>query len=813
MPRLSTSPKVKTRIRILLKTLLCQATPVQAEQDYSSEQFDYRWQEETTSHPRLVIKTRLNVLAELIASELGQPVSKSQLREALLVMQKELEILVDHRIKTRGSDKWEFTLNLWDTTIERNLREFDRCWAEYKAAQTAHSKAPSRTPSPSTRLPPLTPARPLHNLRLRDYGQFVDAQAQLEPLLTILAPNHPAAIATIVGPGGIGKTTLALEAAHRCLAATQDPASFPTIPTFDAIIFVSAQTRAFIGPHLSQRLQSERNLKDMLREIARTVDRLEGLPTELSEQIEYIQKSLRAYRTLLILDNLETFETLDPICTFVPLLPPTVKVILTSRRRLGIGTAIELDYLSTQPAYTFIEQQSRDKLVRCDINQLREIYRLSGGLPLAMAYIVGHLAVYEQLPQLTRSRLSQAPHELAQYCAAASLNQLEDQQAYRLLLSATLFADKIPLQAAAYIVGLPESLPAIRQKFDMLYQLSLVTKLDANAYAMHSLTHEYVRTKFDAASEFKHQAQERWVAWYLKRLSPFGDDWQDWQDYDVLQHDWANIRTVVEWCIAAGHYQQVWQAWQGLRSYTLYRGYWDERTAWMAWLLQEAQRLDDRAALTKAFYYQGQTLAHTDETDASGKAFHLFKQAWSWREGVGLEFQFEIVSYLVALSLRQNHLQAAQTWLNEGQALLDQVGDSPSQHLRQQCQLAYLRGERWFRCQQYETAREHYAKALELAEATQWRRVTAYIKGWMARLLLAQDQDDEAARFLTESLDAAQAHRDKRSSAQCYYTFAQMAKRRGDRPQLQEWVTLAHQEFQQLGMLNEAKAVKRLLRE
>ena len=430
-----------------------------------------------------------------------------------------------------------------------------------------------------------------------------------------------------------------------------------------------------------------------------------------------------------------------------------------------------------------------------------------------MTYIVGYLSVYNQLPQLERTHIAQAPHELAKYCAEASLKRLTDQLAYRLLLAATLFVDKIPVQAVAFVVASPIQVEDIHQKFKQLYQLSLVNKLDDNAYGMHSLTRDYVSAKLDDDPEFKRQAQTQWVDWYLKEVATFANDWQDWQDYDSLQQDWPNIRAVVEWCIDQGHYQQVWQAWQGLRGYTLYRGYWDERIAWMDWLMQEAHKLEDNEGLAKAAYYQGQTLAHINEADASGQALKHFEQAWALRQDISKEFQFEIVSYLIALSLRQERLDETPAWLEQGQSLIDEVSNPQTVHQRQQCHLYYYSAEYWLRQHQYDTAMDFYYQALTLAEATQWQRIVAYVKGWLARLLLAQENYDQAAQFLTESLEAAQTHQDKRSMAQCYLTFAQIAKRQQDRKQLKAWVKLAQQGFEQLGMLKEAKEVKTLLKE
>ena len=132
MPKLSTSLRVKTRIRILFKKLLECVNP-SLDEVRPTDFFDYRWLDTSAACPKLVIKTKLNVLVDLIDSEAEESISKAHVREVLLVLQKKLHLLEDNRIKTQGSDVWDFTLKLWHTSTDRNLSKFEQLWTQYKA--------------------------------------------------------------------------------------------------------------------------------------------------------------------------------------------------------------------------------------------------------------------------------------------------------------------------------------------------------------------------------------------------------------------------------------------------------------------------------------------------------------------------------------------------------------------------------------------------------------------------------------------------------------------------------------------------------
>jgi len=157
---------------------------------------------------------------------------------------------------------------------------------------------------------------------------FFGREEELKTIREALDPENRTWGALIDGPGGMGKTSLAVRVAYDC-----------PLGQFQRIIFLSVKDReldddgerkltGFILP----------GLLEMLNELARELGRPDITKAPEDQRIRLLLDALRPAQALLILDNLEslTKDDRDQLLTFVKRLPQGCKAILTSRRRIGL---------------------------------------------------------------------------------------------------------------------------------------------------------------------------------------------------------------------------------------------------------------------------------------------------------------------------------------------------------------------------------------------------------------------------------------------------------------------------------------------
>jgi len=261
------------------------------------------------------------------------------------------------------------------------------------------------------------------NLPAPTYTQFIGREEEMETLLERLSLNHAAHMITVHGIGGVGKTALVLEAARRCLQASCENLS--DAATFEAIIFTSAKQQELVPNKIFQRQQGQRNLRGIFREIANTLDEPTIIQSPPSEQFDRVRRSLSRQRSLLIVDNMETIDDRDEVIEFLYNLPVCVKVVITTRERIAL-LPISLRNLPLDDGLQLIGQQAEEKSITLNEQDSQDLYKRTGGIPLAIVYALGQVSSGYSLESVL-AQLTLATGDVARFCFEQSVLGIKGQ--------------------------------------------------------------------------------------------------------------------------------------------------------------------------------------------------------------------------------------------------------------------------------------------------------------------------------------------------------------------------------------------------
>jgi tetratricopeptide (TPR) repeat protein len=764
MPVLKPTSTVKNEIRSFINELLNYSE----ELDRSSTiQIDAKWDQE-----KLKIRTTIERLLPLFpAPKESRLPSKqiSHIRYILIqILSKRLKILRDaspknDKGKRQGIGKRVFILKFWhppteDNYINLNLRALERHWNKTY-------KIDPKTLVPNN-LPPLTHPQPI--------GRKTELQESIDLLTQARAAQQ---IITIVGMAGVGKTTLALAAAHECLESNY----------FAAIIFSSAELQTFRGINLVERI-AKRNLQDLFQIIFATLNRPDELPPNLEEQHRSVLGLLAQQSTLIVLDNIEDIIDQTDILTFLTNLPPTVKVIITSRVRLKIGRVIDLQPLNITDSIELIKYQIQIQNLKISSSQFTPIQRSTGGVPFAINYLIGLMAtggteIVDESPQPPL-----AAGDFARYSFSLYINLIRtipDSIAEQLLFSLSLFPHGASTAALTYLN--PERGHLVNPGLEQLERISVVSLLTPDLYQIHSLTQEYAQLELNRQPDYAITLRNRWQNWYLDLTASYERlDWLDWQDYSPLIAEWKNLRGVVDWCIQQEQYEDVLHFWHCLKGMTLLGGYWSQRQQWLEWLQAMAEKRGDLPTIAELKYHQSYTFAFQDESDSSGKAMELALAAWEMQQSLDFDLQFDLVMYIAALYIRKlpkgdaTHLAAAQTWLDLGTTMLASHPRKSPQQPRHNFQVHYYQAEIQFVSGKLTLAYDNYLCANQLAKKHRFERFFFASSARMGIILIHQGKLPEAEERFKNALRRTMKYRDKRGATFCQKNLADVNKAMGN---------------------------------
>ena len=318
----------------------------------------------------------------------------------------------------------------------------------------------------------------------RDIASFTGRDLEMESLMRIVTEAAGAGgvvdICAIGGMAGVGKTALAVHAAHRLADRFPDgqiflqlhghtPGQQPVAPA-DALASL-LQASGIPAPLIPDGLESRAWLWR---------DRLAGK------------------RMVLVLDDASGHEQVRPL---IPGSPGTL-VLITSRNRLTALEDARMISLDTMPpddaAALLVRLAARTRLNLHD-DAVREVARLCGYLPLAVgmlarklhhhpAWTVGHLAAELSA---TRDRLGLMRTENLSVAAAFDLSYRDLPSGEQRLLRYLGLHPGIDFDARAAAALCGHELTDTRRQIEVLYDHYLLSEPARSRYRMHDLITEY----------------------------------------------------------------------------------------------------------------------------------------------------------------------------------------------------------------------------------------------------------------------------------------------------------------------------------
>ena len=399
-------------------------------------------------------------------------------------------------------------------------------------------------------------------------SELIGRDAEVARLITLL--EDPATwLVTLTGPGGIGKTRLAVAAAE----AMQD-----RLPDGAIFIDLSAVTRAADAvPAIAQALG--------LRELAG------------HDQRSQIARFLRTKDLLLVLDNVEQIIDAAPEIARIARQAPGTTVLATSRAPLRVGGEREMpvpplplagrdaspdELLASDAGRLFVERaRARDPSFVVDEQSaplIAQICARLDGLPLAIELAAArsklmspqqlHDRLERTLSLLTHGDRDAPPRHLTMRDAIAWSYDLLAPEEQRLFRQLAIFAGGFTLDAAEWVSGVggrvsdeqaTASLPVIRHpspvtldRLDALLDQSMVIReMDADGeprFRMLETIRAYGLERLDAAEETAFRnAHARYYGELAQALRPIVVTESARAPLERLAADDANLRAALAW--------------------------------------------------------------------------------------------------------------------------------------------------------------------------------------------------------------------------------------------------------------------------
>jgi tetratricopeptide (TPR) repeat protein len=397
---------------------------------------------------------------------------------------------------------------------------------------------------------------------------FFGREAELAQVREALDPENRTWGALIDGPGGMGKTSLAVRAAYDC-----------TPDDFNRIVFVSVKNRELDDDGVRE-LKGVSILPaflEMLNELSRRLDRQDILKAAEDERIRLLLEALRDEHALLILDNLESLPKpdRDRLFTFVKRLPQGCKAILTSRRRIGSGSELLiLQRLSQEAALETLADLARHNPLLAKTNEAERIalHEQTAGNPLLLRWVAGQVGrgsrrTLEDALEFLRS--CPADNDPLEFVFGDLLKEFTEDE-IKVLCALTYYSLLAKAEHVAAVAGCDSD--AADDALRSLTNRSLVVPdTEEKAFALVPMVADFLRRrKPEVVAETGDQLEEHAYALVSE------NGCQKFDNFPMLDAAWPTVAAALPRFLA-GSNNRLQTVCTALRSFLNFTGRWDER--------------------------------------------------------------------------------------------------------------------------------------------------------------------------------------------------------------------------------------------
>jgi nucleoside phosphorylase/tetratricopeptide (TPR) repeat protein len=573
------------------------------------------------------------------------------------------------------------------------------------------------------------PAQPLFFGRAKELALVADA----------IAPQARTWGVLIDGPGGIGKTALAIRAGR--LAPT---AHFP------CKLFLSAKVRE-LTPQGEQPLEDFmlRNYVALLNELARElgIAHIEKLPE--NERANAVRRALENRRVLLVIDNVETFGEPERmrLYQFLARLPQGCKAIVTSRRRSDVDArTIRLDRLEAPDALALLAELSRSNrlLAAAGADGRRTLYEVTNGNPLLIRWTTGQLGrpgsrcrTVAEACALLRS--APGDNDPLAFIFGDVLDTFTNSES-TILAALTHFREPAKVEWLADIARLSE--PEVRTALeDLADRALLVGDPQAGLFLLPGLTAHFLRRRCaEAAAQAGDRLAERALGLGLE------NGYDNYERFPVLEAAWPQVAAALP-LLLAGDNASLQKLCAALGNFLEFSGRWDE-------CLALSEQAEQRAVAAGDFDNAGW------RAQDAGWVYYLRNQAGNvlacarhaeehwWRAGTGAPERAAAIHLRGMGHELEKNYPAATAAYQQALALHRTLGAESKEVASDLSSLAdveHLSGN-------YAAAERDYREALRIAQKVADHEGVAIYTGSLAELALDREDYPSAEQLAREAL-------------------------------------------------------------